>query len=64
MGTYAYRLCQFLMSYPIDRKTHHLARIGKSELLFDVSSMGFDRFHAEIKLLRDRFRVMPLSEHH
>jgi hypothetical protein len=29
-----------------------------------VSSMGFNRFYAEIQLVRDRFRVVSFTEHH
>ncbi len=57
-------LCKLLMSYPIDRKTDHLAGVGKSQLLFDVSSMGFNRFYAEIQLVGDRFGVVSFTEHH
>ena len=57
-------LCKLLMSYPIDRKTDHLAGVGKSQLLFDVSSMGFNRFYAEIQLVGARFGVVSFTEHH
>src|SRR5437868_13137781 len=54
------RICAFaqplflLLSNPINRKFHHLLRIRKTELFFDVRSMGFDSFHAQMKRIRNR----------
>jgi hypothetical protein len=45
----------FFLRDPIDGKTDHFARILEAQLLFDVSAMGFDCFHAEMEFGGDPF---------